>query len=187
MAFATLDRATTHHPALPYLKAMRRLLDAAYRWAGYLAAAAMMTVLLITLAQMVTRYAHITVTGLSDYAGYFMAASTFLALAHTLNRGVHVRIELLTSFAGRFRYHVDILAFGCGAAIAGWFSWYACRMVWWSWKFNDISTGLDATPLWIPQISMAAGSALFTVAIVDQLFRLILTGAHTVPVSESLE
>jgi hypothetical protein len=35
--------------------------------------------------------------------------------------------------------------------------------------FNDISTSNDATPLWIPQLSMAAGNILFVIAFIDLL------------------
>ncbi len=187
MAYAALDRAPAGRKTYPLLAMMRRALDKTYLWSAYLAAASMVMVLLVTLAQIVTRYAHVTVTGLSDYAGYFMAASAFLAFAHALNRGTHVRIELVLSIAGRYRYAAEILSFSLGALISSWFAYYACRMVWWSWKYGDISTGLDATPLWIPQLTMAFGSVLFAVAIADQLLRLVFTGAHTVPVSETGE
>jgi TRAP-type C4-dicarboxylate transport system permease small subunit len=187
MADAALDRAPTARQTYPYLAVMRRTLDALYRWSAYLAAASMVMVLVVTLAQIVTRYAHITVTGLADYAGYFMAASAFLAFAHALNRGAHVRIELILSIAGRYRYAAELLSFSLSALISGWFAYFACRMVWWSWNYGDISTGLDATPLWIPQLTMAFGSVLFAVAIADQLLRLVFTGTHTVPVSETVE
>lgn len=187
MAFAALDTAPARRATYSWVMVVRRVLDALYLWSAYLAAASMVMVLLITIAQIITRYAHITVTGLSDYAGYFMASSAFLAFAHALNRGVHVRIEIALAFAGRFRFGVELLSFALGALVSGWFAFYACRMVWWSWKFGDISTGLDATPLWIPQLSMAFGSVLFAVAIIDQLLRLVFTGAHTVPHSESQE
>jgi len=42
-----------------------------------------------------------------------------------------------------------------------------------TWKFNDISQGNDATPLWIPQIGMALGAAVLLIAMVDELVRLI--------------
>jgi TRAP-type C4-dicarboxylate transport system permease small subunit len=187
MAFAVLDRIPSRSKADRILAHMRRLLDAIYVWSAYLAAASLVILLLLTLMQIIFRYAHITVTGLSDYGGYFMASSAFLAFAHALNRGVHVRIELIHGLVGRFRYPLEATAFGLGTAISGWFAYYACRMVVWSYKFGDISTGLDATPLWIPQLAMAFGSVLFAVAIADQWLQLIFRGAHTIPASENPE
>jgi TRAP-type C4-dicarboxylate transport system permease small subunit len=50
---------------------------------------------------------------------------------------------------------------------------YSVRLVWQSHTFNDISQGNDATPLWIPQIAMAAGVIVLLVAMVDDLVLLI--------------
>jgi hypothetical protein len=41
--------------------------------------------------------------------------------------------------------------------------------VWQSIEFHDISTGNDATPLWIPQLVMALGTLIFALAFVDEL------------------
>jgi TRAP-type C4-dicarboxylate transport system permease small subunit len=46
---------------------------------------------------------------------------------------------------------------------------YACRLSWQSHRFHDISTGNDATPLWIPQLAMAVGCVVMAVAFVDEL------------------
>jgi hypothetical protein len=43
------------------------------------------------------------------------------------------------------------------------------RLAWQSYQFHDISTGNDATPLWIPQLSMAAGNVILAIAFVDLL------------------
>ena len=43
------------------------------------------------------------------------------------------------------------------------------RLAWQSWQFHDISTGNDATPLWIPQLSMAPGTVVLAIAFVDEL------------------
>jgi len=43
------------------------------------------------------------------------------------------------------------------------------ELAWQSWDFHDISTGNDATPLWIPQIGMALGTLVLLIAFVDEL------------------
>ena len=48
-------------------------------------------------------------------------------------------------------------------------AFYSARLVFVSWDFNDISTGNDATPLWIPQLAMAFGSLVLVIALVDAL------------------
>ena len=52
--------------------------------------------------------------------------------------------------------------------LSGLFAFYACRLVWQSHAFNDMSTSNDATPLWIPQLAMAVGTVLLCVALVDE-------------------
>ena len=43
------------------------------------------------------------------------------------------------------------------------------RLAWQSYQFHDMSTGNDATPLWIPQLSMAAGNVILAIAFIDLL------------------
>jgi hypothetical protein len=45
---------------------------------------------------------------------------------------------------------------------------------WQSYTFHDISTSNDATPLWIPQISMALGTVVLAIAFIDELILEIL-------------
>ena len=54
MAYAALDRAPTRRKTYQPFAAMRRVLDILYLWSAYLAAASMVMVLLITLAQILT-------------------------------------------------------------------------------------------------------------------------------------
>jgi TRAP-type C4-dicarboxylate transport system permease small subunit len=109
-----------------------------------------------------------------------MAASAFLGLAHTLNAGAHVRIELFLSMMGRLRPFVERIGFVASAAIACWLAWYATSTALWSYWLGDISTEMDATPLWIPQSAMAIGSILMAVAVIDHGLRLFLTGNHEI-------
>lgn len=52
--------------------------------------------------------------------------------------------------------------------LSGLFAFYSARLAWQSRTFHDISTGIDATPLWIPQLAMVAGTLLLFVAFVDE-------------------
>jgi TRAP-type mannitol/chloroaromatic compound transport system permease small subunit len=110
-----------------------------------------------------------------------MASAAFMAFAHTLNSGNHIRIELFLSITGRFRPWLEVLALAISTLVAGWFAYHACLMAYWSYAFGDLSTGMDATPLWIPQLSMAVGSVLLAVALADNLIRFVFTGSSGVP------
>ncbi len=59
----------------------------------------------------------------------------------------------------------------------GWyFAWFAARGVRVSRMIGDISQGQDATPIWIPQLVMAAGVLLLAVALTDHLVSLARGG-----------
>jgi len=153
---------------------VRRFLDWLYDAAGYLAAFFMVGILLMVLASVVGRMAGFNLRGSDAYAGYCMAAASFLALAHTLKRGEHIRVNLFLERSGpKARHALELISHGMGAFFAGALAFYSVRLAWQSHAFNDISQGNDATPLWIPQIGMALGAAVLLVAMVDDLVRLI--------------
>jgi TRAP-type C4-dicarboxylate transport system permease small subunit len=149
---------------------MRKLLDTLYDGAAALAALFMVGLLVMVLLSVTSRLLHFHVPGTDAYAGYLMAASGFLALAHTLKRGEHIRVTLLLSaLKGRLRRGLEIWALLAATALAGLSAFYSARLVWQSQQFNDISTGNDATPLWIPQLGMALGTLILFIAFVDEL------------------
>lgn len=163
---------------------MRRSLDALYDGAAWLAAAAMIGLLAMVLLSIASRLLGFHVSGTDAYAGYLMAAAGFLALAHTLKRGEHIRVTLLlTRTQGALRRGLELWSLGAAVALAGLAAWYSVRLVWQSHVFNDISTSNDATPLWIPQLAMAAGSIVLWIAFVDELI-LEWRGLRTTPTPE---
>jgi TRAP-type C4-dicarboxylate transport system permease small subunit len=159
------------------------LMDKVYLWSGYLAGACMVAVFVITLVQITCRWFGIPLNGSTAYAGYLLAGSTFFAFAHTFNHGGHVRIELFLSMLGRGRKYGDYAAFIVSSAITCWFASYSWDMVYWSYMLGDLSQELDATPLWIPQLTMALGVTLFAVSVVDHGLRLLINGDHGIPES----
>jgi TRAP-type C4-dicarboxylate transport system permease small subunit len=148
---------------------MRRLLDFLYDAAAWLAALAMVGVLLMVLLSIVSRQLSFHVPGTDAYAGYAMAAAGFLALAHTLKRGEHIRVTLvLGRLKGRARHGLEMWALSAAVLLSGLFAFFAVRLAVMSYTLNDISTSNDATPLWIPQIAMAVGTLVLLVAFVDE-------------------
>jgi TRAP-type C4-dicarboxylate transport system permease small subunit len=163
---------------------MRKLLDGLYDGAAALAALAMVGLLVMVLLSVASRLLHFHVPGTDAYAGYLMAAAGFLALAHTLKRGEHIRVTLLLSaLKGGARRAVELWALTAASALALLMAFYSARLVWQSLLFHDISTGNDATPLWLPQLGMAVGTLILAVAFIDELV-LELRGQRVVPTSD---
>ena len=149
---------------------MRVLLDRLYNAAGVLAALFLVGTLGMVLTGIAGRLLHFHVPGTDSYAGYCMAAAGFLALAHTMKRGEHIRVTLLLELLGaKAQRALELWALAVATLLAALFAFYSARLAWQSWQFNDISTGNDATPLWIPQLAMAAGTLVLLVALVDDL------------------
>ncbi len=149
-----------------------------YRWSGYAAGFFIAAIFAVTMVQIIGRMVGFNPPGFTNYAAYFMASSVFFGLAHTLDAGSHVRIELFLSLAGRARRLVEVGGFLASSMICGWITYYAWSLVYWSVQLGDISEGMDATPLWIPQASMALGLSLLCLAVADRTLRLFLLGDH---------
>jgi TRAP-type C4-dicarboxylate transport system permease small subunit len=142
----------------------------------------MIGLLAMVLLSIVSRQLHFHVPGTDAYAGYLMAAAGFLALAHTLRKGEHIRVTLLLNHSGRFRRALELWSLGAAVLLSGLAAFYSARLSWQSHTFNDISTANDATPLWIPQLAMAAGSLILLIAFVDEFVR-ELQGRRARPVA----
>ena len=166
---------------------MRKLLDSIYNSAAALAALFMVGLLGMVLLSIVSRQLHFHVPGTDAYAGYMMAASGFLALAHTLKRGEHIRVTLLINgLSGRWKKGLEVWALSLATLLALLFAFYSCKLAWQSRVFNDISTGSDATPLWMPQLAMAFGAAILVLAFVDELVLEIMGRRVSTTSSEAL-
>lgn len=163
------------------LRRLRSILDAIYLASGVLAALFLIVILLLIVLQMLARWTGEVFPGAPDYAGYSMAAASFLAFAHALNHGSHIRVSLLLNSVGpAVRRWIDVFCFAVGSALAWYFVFYARKFVYWSWKFNEVSQGQDATPLWIPQSAMLVGAVIFAIALTDHLIHLLVSGDHRI-------
>lgn len=155
---------------------MRKLLNALYDGAAALAALCMVALLVCVLLSVASRQFDFHIPGIDAYAGYMMAGAGFLALAHTLKAGEHIRVTLLlTALRGGARRGMELWALAAASLLALLSAWYSVRLVWQSYVFHDVSTSNDATPLWLPQLSMAVGAVILAVAFVDE-FALELRG-----------
>jgi TRAP-type C4-dicarboxylate transport system permease small subunit len=149
---------------------IRNSLNKLYDGAAWAAALMMVGTLLMVLLGMIDRYVTINFRGTDMYAGYCMAAAGFLALAHTLKKNEHIRVTLLlNAVPARAKKVLELWSLSAAVLLSGLFCFYAIKLSYQSWDFNDISTGNDATPLWLPQIGMALGALVLLIAFIDEL------------------
>ncbi len=160
---------------------MRRFLDNLYRWSGWLAATFIASICLLVFAQvilnLVDRIAKMTtgsaiglaIPSYADFTGFFLAASSFLALAYTLREGGHIRVSLFIANAGpKTRHFIELWCLALALAASAYFTWYAAHLVYESHKFHDLSAGMIAVPIWIPQTAMLTGLVILTIALIDE-------------------
>ncbi len=149
---------------------MRKFLDSLYLGSGILAAAFLVGIGVLMLAQIIGREFGYQVRGADDLTAWFCAASAFLPLAHTFKRGELVRVGLLLEhLQPAARRYMELFALGSAAIFVGYMAWSVSRFVYQSWEINDIAQGMLPLPMWIPQTSFALGVIILFVAIADEL------------------
>lgn len=144
---------------------MAKLVFNFYKLLMLLACLAMVAAFGTVLLGVVAREVHWDIPGLDAYAGYAIAAALFLALPATLQHGDHIRVTLLLDrVPARLRGALEWWCLAVAFGLALYIAWYALRLVWVSYATHDISPAADASPLWIPQISMALGCIGFALS-----------------------
>jgi len=155
----------------------RSVLDPFYTALGALGALFILATLVVQVVGIAGREFGFSMAGLDAYAGYCLAAGSFLAMAYALRRGDHIRVTLILSrLKGRTRYWMEVLCLVVAALLSAYFAWFAAKLVWGSYTYHDVSQNVDATPLWIPQLSMALGLFGLAVAFAEQLVLTLATG-----------
>ena len=159
---------------------MRKFLDGLYRASGACAAFFLLAIGAIVLAQVGANLIDaladaltgtpigLVIPSYAEFAGFFLAAASFLALAYTLRAGGHIRVTLVIQHLGpRARRAVELWCSASGAGLAGYFAWYSVALVFESIEFGDVSTGIVPVALWLPQSAMALGLIVLTIAMID--------------------
>lgn len=153
---------------------MRRILDGLYLGAGYAAGFFLVVVFALMMIMSVGRQFGLNIPSGDDFAAWSMAAMSFLGLAHTFKHGEMIRVELVIDrFSGKARRAIEIISLIAGLICVAYFTWYAVRFNYDTYRFQEMSTGVVALPLWIPQLGYTSGLVLLSVAFVDELIHVL--------------
>ena len=164
---------------------MRRFLDRLYLYSGILAAIAMAAICVLMLAQAFGREAGILIRGADDIVAWLCAACAFLALGHTFRNGDLVRVGVfLERMPARLRWHAEVFALGISTLFVAYMLWAVTRFVHDSYAFKEVAQGLIPLPIWIPQLSLVIGIAIFFIALVDELVAVL---RHQTPAYQAAE
>ncbi len=149
---------------------VRRVLGWLYVACAVLAALFMAAIAVLILAQTLGRLVGVVVPDANELAGFCFAALTFLGLAPTLRSGGHIRVQLLISHLPPVLHRwLEVWTLAVAALLSGFFAWWAVDLAVGSWLYNDLSLGVLALPLWIPQSGMAFGLIVMTLCLLEVL------------------
>lgn len=165
---------------------MRIFLNKLYLYSGYLAALFILAICVIVMVQVGLNIIDkigktlfgvaigMSIPSYSDFTGFFLAASSFFALAYTLREGGHIRVTLFLSMFPRLvRKIVEIAVVFVAGAITIFATAYVGLLTHESWEFGDLSTGIVPVPLWIPQLAVLAGLVVLSIAFIDEFIGLL--------------
>ncbi len=162
---------------------IRKGLDRLYNISGAVSAAFLVLICVVVSVQVILNLITklfgtsiaLTIPSYAEIAGFFLAAASFLALAYTLMRGGHIRVTLVLSYLPKTaRLIFEVIGLSLAAATAIYATWFMGRLMLESYRFGDLSPGIVAIPLWIPQLSLTLGLGIFAVALCDLAISTIL-------------
>lgn len=169
---------------------MRQSLDFIYRAAGALAAVFILAIVVLVFAQVCLNLADkisvavfgvaigLTIPSYSDFTGFFLAASSFLALAYALRAGGHIRVTLLVQkMPAKLQRGSEICVIVIALLMSTYAAWFMALLVLESHEFGDQSSGMVSVPLWLPQLPVAFGLCVLALALADELIS-VLRGAQ---------
>ncbi|MGJ8597579.1 TRAP transporter small permease [Sulfitobacter sp.] len=146
-----------------------------FNFCGALAALSLLGITILILSQIGLRLMGSQIPSADDFAAWGLSASIFLALPAALMHGDHIRVTSLRQLmAPKLGHFADILAAGFATVMMGWVAWAIFGYVQESWTYHEVSQGVIAVPLWLPQAPMAFGAVLFALAFAERTLRLIL-------------
>lgn len=154
-----------------------RALGRLYAACGAIAAFCIVGIAILVATSIVSRLFGVYIPGLSEGAGYLMAAVGAFGLAHTFTSGGHIRVDLvLCAIPERVRTIFEGVALALTTAAVFYLAWFLFRMVRISYKFGDLSDGSDGLPLWLPQLPAAIGFGIFALSLVHNFVKFCITG-----------
>ena len=160
--------------------AFQRFVDRLSLVAAYAAAACLLAMVLLVLAEISTgllsRVISVMPSGIRfawEYSAYLMGSAFMLGGALTLRSGMQIRVELLLHMRnGQWRRPLEIFSSLIGALFLGMLAWSLWAFTWQSWTSAQVSAD-TMTPLWIPQAILALATTVFALQALARLLTCI--------------
>ncbi len=170
---------------------MRSFLDGVYRLSAFLSALSMVSIAVIVAVQISFRIINSVYFSLLDeslglifpssaeFVGFLMVATSFLGLAYTLRKDGHIRVSILLNNVPKKLHKIfELICLILGTAFSGFIFYHASYFIYETYIFGEMSYGIVAVPLYIPQFFMIFGLLVLFVAFLDDLIS-FLKGRET--------
>lgn len=156
---------------------MRTLLNKLYLISGLLSGLCIVIMVLLILSQIIGRFFGFIIPSVDDFSGYSLAAATFFGLAYTFKNGGHIRVTLaIKALPPKLRKFQEIAILTLAVVLTLYMAFYLVHLSWESYIYEDVSYGYIPVPLWLPQLPVAIGMVMFTIAVIDDWVCLIMGG-----------
>ena len=147
---------------------LQRIVDRISLISAYLASVCLGGLTLLTLGQValgvLSKFSHAFPSDIAvgwEYSAYLMGSSFMFGAALTMRAGMQIRVQIvLQSFGGRFQRPLEVISSAIGAAFVTFLAYSLACFAFESYVSDQVSGG-SLTPLWIPQTSLALGTAIY--------------------------
>ena len=147
---------------------LQRIVDRISLISAYLASVCLGGLTLLTLGQValgvLSKFSHAFPSDIAvgwEYSAYLMGSSFMFGAALTMRAGMQIRVQIiLQSFGGRFQRPLEVISSAIGAAFVTFLAYSLACFAFESYISDQVSGG-SLTPLWIPQASLALGTAIY--------------------------
>ncbi|MBW6398689.1 TRAP transporter small permease [Roseomonas sp. HJA6] len=152
------------------MRLLRRALDALYLLGGIGGAVTLAAIAAIIATQVIGRQFGVAVLGADDLTGFAVAGSATLPLAYAFRHGAHIRVDLIIGhLRGAPRFVLETIALLASFGLCAFFAYSMLDLASDSFEFDDVAQGSIAWKLWMPQLMVGTGVALFALCLLDDL------------------
>lgn len=121
--------------------------------------------------------------GVSEMAAFLLVGASFLGTAYTFTHHAHIRMSLLIQrLPAAARAFSETFCLVVAVALNLLLCWSLWALIEESLTYNDVSSGMLAIPLWVPQLVLLLGMTLMSLALLEALWATART-AFTAPAS----
>lgn len=172
MSAQAVADAAVARPA-PSAKGFPAAIDATSRAFGSLSGLGILVIALIVAMDVFLRYVfNAPTTWADEISTYIMIGAVFLGAAYTHLADGHIKVDLLTERLPRaIRERLDVVATWLGFVFVAFMAWQCYTAVGVAYLTGAREFSLLVTPIYLPQIPIAAGMHLFALQMLADLAR----------------